>query len=756
MPSVTIPLAGPLNTRGSSKSVTATIDQAFTNVRFEQANNTLTGSRALYATKFPTLSAGTVLSSGDFPRIMENALGAVFANVYQVTNGSITEIYAASVNCGSIGTSTDVTSPSTMNASGRVNDVPFIAFVDTAGFGWWLPKDAYTTALTFTGDTHTNTVIDNISSTTGLYVGQLITGAGIQANTRIATITSATAITTTIATTATATITVTRSAIAKVIDANWPIAQIPFSCVFMDGYVFWACKTGRIYQSGLNNPATIGASNYITANYEGDELCNIIKLRDVIVANGSGGSWEYFYNNGNPSGSVLSRQKGVINWSVSIFYKVTYFGDSVYFSGIDTYRGSPGFYKISGNAPQKISDDFIDGISGANVLSPVNYVYWGQKSYILLSTSLIYDIENNVFVRVSFGTLVSAFYRTFTKGGDDKVYTFGTNDSFASGATQLPLQIRTTKTDFGTEARKTHHKISLMGADIQADITPMVLDGAITSYASTPDSAAISIVGDIDIRINCAADDWTPSTQMLLISKYNTSANNRSWALYLSAAGNLLYIWSADGATTTIKTSSAVPSLTNGSQVWFRVVHDVDNGAAGNDVLFYTSLEGTTYTQLGATQTTAGVTSIFDSNADLMIGRTQQGAADLGGNIAFDGKVYYAEVRNGIAGTAVAKFDPATDSAPGATSFTASTGEVWTLSGAAYLTNEQVALLEFNDDDYATNSWVTAGEFDLTQANPFITRCGSHQAGRAWRLTHSALSQFRAQALKFDFDIGAH
>lgn len=57
--------------------------------------------------------------------------------------------------------------------------------------------------VTFTGDTHTNTTIDNVSSTTGLAAGQTITGTGIATGTKIVSIVSTT-LTVSLATTATA------------------------------------------------------------------------------------------------------------------------------------------------------------------------------------------------------------------------------------------------------------------------------------------------------------------------------------------------------------------------------------------------------------------------------------------------------------------------------------------------------------------------------------------------------------------------
>jgi hypothetical protein len=64
------------------------------------------------------------------------------------------------------------------------------------------------------------------------------------------------------------------------------------------------------------------------------------------------------------------------------------------------------------------------------------------------------------------------------------------------------------------------------------------------------------------------------------------------------------------------------------------------------------------------------------------------------------------------------------------------------------------ATLEYSDNDYTT--WTTAGTFDLTTINPKIHRVGSFRGGRAWRLTHSANTAFRAQALKFEYEVGQH
>ena len=207
------------------------------------------------------------------------------------------------------------------------------------------------------------------------------------------------------------------------------------------------------------------------------------------------------------------------------------------------------------------------------------------------------------------------------------------------------------------------------------------LPGVAGNYASTPDSAAVSITGDIDIRARVSSNDWTPAVAETIMAKWG-AAGQRSWILRLTTAGNLELLWSADGtATADTDTSTATVGFADGSVHWVRATEDVNNGAAGHDTKFYTSDDydpttgAGTWTQLGTTVTTAGTTSIFDSTAVVEMGSAVSGASSE----LLIGKVYYGELRNGLAGTVVAAFDPAR-AAAGATSLTAYTGEVWTIN----------------------------------------------------------------------------
>lgn len=182
------------------------------------------------------------------------------------------------------------------------------------------------------------------------------------------------------------------------------------------------------------------------------------------------------------------------------------------------------------------------------------------------------------------------------------------------------------------------------------------LPGTAGNYISTPDSPANSVTGDIDIRVKLAMDDWTPASFGHVLAKWNLTASQASWRLRIETSGLLGLSWTADGSTNILKNSTVATGFTDGSVKWIRATLDVDNGAAQNEVKFYTSDDGASWTQLGATVTTAGVTSIFDSTASVSVGARSDGGEAITGN------VFYAEVRNGIDGPVVASFDPANPS----------------------------------------------------------------------------------------------
>lgn len=214
------------------------------------------------------------------------------------------------------------------------------------------------------------------------------------------------------------------------------------------------------------------------------------------------------------------------------------------------------------------------------------------------------------------------------------------------------------------------------------------LPGVASNYLSTTSAATLNITGDIEIVVRVALDDWTPAATSALIGKYGNTGNI-SWRVVVLATGVVRFTFSTDGTALTNKDSTVATGFTDGTAYWLKVTMDVDNGAAGYDVKFYTAAdadaEPTSWTQLGSTVTTATATSIFVSTQALEIGTSTTGAASPAA-----GKFYNAIVRSGIGGSTVFSTSIHHDNVDADdTSYTCATGQTVTINrstGATYKT----------------------------------------------------------------------
>ena len=248
--------------------------------------------------------------------------------------------------------------------------------------------------------------------------------------------------------------------------------------------------------------------------------------------------------------------------------------------------------------------------------------------------------------------------------------------------------------------------------------------GIAGNYLSAPDSAALSITGDIDIRWVGSLDDIaSPSTVQQLITKWATGQDN--YGLSVRTNGDLRLSWTEDGST--LKNESVATPFTagdDGNVVGIRVTMDVDDGASDAQVRFYTlntpasddPTNAANWTQTGTDQAVGATTSIDDGTSPVEIGSQDGGAGN-----PLTGNTYRALIYDGIAGTLV--FDVNADSFDGGTvsqakSFTeessnAATVTVNVTSGAGYKlwlidrqtfeldgTNDRIEIPDHDDIDF--------------------------------------------------------
>lgn len=257
------------------------------------------------------------------------------------------------------------------------------------------------------------------------------------------------------------------------------------------------------------------------------------------------------------------------------------------------------------------------------------YVYDGKiyKSKVYINGSLLYDIDTSVIKSGSDTTFKALTGQTMTINRSS-------TPEFRTVAVTQPCWL----TNVSAYSRVANLFMEHTGVNY------LYLPGSNGNYASSPDSNALDITGDLDVRVKVALDDWTPGSPNLLLAKW-TGSGNYSYYLYINGGGAPSIQWSPNGTDSSKSATGATLNLKDGSIKWVRWVLDVDNGAGGNDNKFYTSDDGINWTQLGSTITQSGTTSIYAGTAPLELGSYN------GGNTTMTGKLYRAQVFNGIGGT---------------------------------------------------------------------------------------------------------
>ncbi|NNJ04143.1 hypothetical protein HHX38_08345 [Streptomyces sp. PKU-MA01144] len=235
---------------------------------------------------------------------------------------------------------------------------------------------------------------------------------------------------------------------------------------------------------------------------------------------------------------------------------------------------------------------------------------------------------------------------------------------------------------FGQFGRNTEMRVSVQGPE-----SYLALTGAVADIASTPDTAALDIVGDIDVRIEATADWWS-STPQVLIGKWGADGQ-RSWMVRIYQ-GQLRWIHTPDGTTASQRFANWVlPGLPRRAAL--RVTVDVDNGAGGWSPSLYwaESLDGP-WTLVAALVGAAPTTSIHNSTAPLSI--APEDPTTTPPRVPLRGRVHRAEVRSGIGGTVVANPD-FRGKTEGTTSFADGAGRTWTTAGAAEVSDREYRMV---------------------------------------------------------------
>lgn len=201
--------------------------------------------------------------------------------------------------------------------------------------------------------------------------------------------------------------------------------------------------------------------------------------------------------------------------------------------------------------------------------------------------------------------------------------------------------------------------------------------GNADTFDSTPDHASLDITGDLSILVQFR-NLQTSGAIRTVVNKWTTS--NASYGLQLTTANKLQFLWTADGST--LKSAISTEALPLGDdRLTVLMVHDVDNNAGGNDVIFvYSDDDGVTSHVLGAPVITSGTTSHFAGTSTLVVGKL-----GTGGQPMSNGGITGLEIHDGPwpNSTIVAQRSYILE-AEQATPFVDTTGKTWTITGTNF------------------------------------------------------------------------
>jgi hypothetical protein len=209
----------------------------------------------------------------------------------------------------------------------------------------------------------------------------------------------------------------------------------------------------------------------------------------------------------------------------------------------------------------------------------------------------------------------------------------------------------------------------------------LVLPGIASNYASTPDSAGLSITSDIDVRAKVALTDWTPAADQAIVGKWGATAPTASYLLNVMSGadvGKLELLVSTVQPTIPFIKSNAALGLTDGSTKWIRGTWVKATGV----MALFTSDDGVSWNSVAGTTSNASTSALVDNTVNATMGAQNNGTTGI-----VSGTLYRAQILSGIDGTLVADFDATLVMKTGArtpSTYTDPQGNVWTFNGSSW------------------------------------------------------------------------
>lgn len=291
--------------------------------------------------------------------------------------------------------------------------------------------------------------------------------------------------------------------------SNYPVSNLG-PILFMDGYAFQGLSTGRIRNTNLNSNSSWATGAFITADTHGGAMEAIYMQKDQIVGL-TKNRIEFFYNNGNPTGSPLLRiDQNTIYVGIASKESLAWSNERGIFVGENASGGGGrAVYQIASQKMSDISTPVINRFLDAEGPSISSCTAWmapvaGEVVYCLnvqaANRSFIYGTESGMWSEwtAASGARFNCVSATHLNGvtylqdaSSGQIYSTSTN-IYQDKGVNFTVTLQTNKTSFGTPNRKKEPELSIIG-----DITV----GTLGVSLSDDDFASFDTERNIDMSL---------------------------------------------------------------------------------------------------------------------------------------------------------------------------------------------------------------------------------------------------------------
>ena len=293
-------------------------------------------------------------------------------------------------------------------------------------------------------------------------------------------------------------------------DADYPVSSLG-SVVYLDGYLFQGASTGRIYNTVLNGVSTWNAADFLTADTHAGALEAIYIQKDQIAAF-TKNRIEFFFNNGNPTGSPLLRiDQNTMGIGLASRESLAWSGETACFVGENAGDGDGGravYIMQSLSKVRDISTPAINRVLQNEGISISSCTAWmerasGQLVYCLnlavANRSFVYGVDSGMWSEWADNQAGSNFFRfhgiaatsinasTFVQSDDGRIYQLTPDSpSDRAGVSSIGnfiVSLQTSRMNWGTPLRKHEPSLSIVGDSTFSELLVYVNDDdATTTY----------------------------------------------------------------------------------------------------------------------------------------------------------------------------------------------------------------------------------------------------------------------------------